>query len=94
MARSLSSIYMPDYIWRPIEPLSDTDRRIDLAAFSKLESYDDSEDRESVDEKFFVCSVEPFVFTHQTDASEVADAFSRWLDQGLAVSVKEYGDRL
>src|SRR6266498_5173474 len=27
---------MPEYIWRPIEPLSDADRRIDLAAMRPL----------------------------------------------------------
>ena len=67
---------------------------MEATAFSNLESFEDSEDRESVDERFFVCSLEPFVFTHQTDANEVRDAFHRWLDQALAVAVKEYGDRL
>jgi Fic family protein len=63
-------------------------------AFSRLESYEDSDDRESVNESFSVCSVEPFVFTHQTDASKIMDAFNRWLDVSLAVALKEYGDRL
>jgi hypothetical protein len=67
---------------------------MEATAFSRLESYEDSEDRESVDERFFVCSLEPFVFTHQTDAGEIKDAFTHWLDQALAVAVKEYGDRL
>lgn len=67
---------------------------MEATAFSKLESYEDSEDRESVEEKFFVCSMEPFVFTHLTDTAEIRDAFNRWLDQALAVAVKEYGDRL
>jgi hypothetical protein len=67
---------------------------MEATAFSKLESYEDSEDRKSVDERFFVCSIEPFVFTHQTDGNEISDAFNRWLDQALAVAVKEYGDRL
>ena len=67
---------------------------MEATAFSRLESYEDSEDRKSVDERFFVCSIEPFVFTHQTDADEIKDAFNRWLDQALAVAVKEYGDRL
>ena len=63
-------------------------------AFSKLESYEDSEDRESVGEKFFVCSIEPFVFIHQTNATEIVDALNRWLDQALTLAVKEYGGRL
>lgn len=67
---------------------------MEAAAFSHLESYEDSEDRKSVEERFFLCSMEPFVFTHQTDANEIRDAFDRWLDQALAVAVKEYGDRL
>lgn len=67
---------------------------MEATAFSKLESYEDSEDRDSVGEKFFVCSIEPFVFTHLTDAAEIANAFNRWLDRALAVALKEYGDRL
>jgi Fic family protein len=67
---------------------------MEATAFSNLESYEDSEDRESADETFFLCSMEPFVFTHQTVADEIRDAFDRWLDQALAVAVKEYGDRL
>jgi len=41
-----------------------------------------------------LCSVEPFVFTHQTNTAEIKDAFSRWLDRALAIAIKEYGDRL
>lgn len=67
---------------------------MEATAFSRLESYEDSEDRESVNESFSVCSVEPFVFTHQTEALKIADAFSRWLDVSLAVALKDYGDRL
>jgi Fic family protein len=67
---------------------------MEATAFSKLESYEYSEDRDSVSERFSLCSVEPFVFTHQTKANEIADAFSKWLDAALAVAVKEYGDRL
>ena len=67
---------------------------MEATAFSRLESYEDSEDRESVNESFSVCSVDPFVFTHQTEASKIVDSFSRWLDVSLAVALKEYGDRL
>jgi hypothetical protein len=67
---------------------------MEATAFSKLESYEGSEDRESVSERFSLCSVEPFVFTHRTKVNEIVDAFSRWLDAALAVAVKEYGDRL
>jgi hypothetical protein len=67
---------------------------MEATAFSRLESYEDSDDRESISERFSICSVEPFVFTHQTEASNIPDAFSKWLDVSLAVALKEYGDRL
>jgi len=67
---------------------------MEATAFSKLVSYEDSDDRESVSERFSLCSVEPFVFTHLTKVNEITDAFNRWLDAALAVAVKEFGDRL
>jgi Fic family protein len=67
---------------------------MEATAFSKLESYEDLEDRESVSERFSLCSVEPFVFTHRTEVNEIEGAFGKWLDAALAVAVKEYGDRL
>jgi hypothetical protein len=67
---------------------------MEATAFSQLESYEDSEDRESVSQAFSVCSLEPFVFTDNTNAQEIADSFARWLDSALAVALKEYGDRL
>jgi Fic family protein len=67
---------------------------MEATAFSRLESYEDSEDRESVFERFSLCSVEPFVFTHSTDVRQISNAFNAWLDAALAVGIKEYGDRL
>ncbi|MGA9978992.1 MAG: hypothetical protein WBQ08_10215, partial [Candidatus Sulfotelmatobacter sp.] len=67
---------------------------MEATAFSKLVSYEDSDDLESVSERFSLCSVEPFVFTHLTKVNEIADAFDRWLDAALAVAFKEFGDRL
>ncbi|HYW41946.1 MAG TPA: Fic family protein [Bryobacteraceae bacterium] len=67
---------------------------MEVTAFSQLESFEGSEDRESVSQAFFLCSLEPFVFTYKTKAEDIADSFSRWLDAALAVAVKEYGDRL
>jgi hypothetical protein len=67
---------------------------MEATAFSKLESYENSDDRESVTESFFLCSVEPFVFTHQTKPQDIASAFDRWLDVALAVGLKEFADRL
>lgn len=67
---------------------------MEATAFSQLESFEGSDDRESVAEKFSLCTLEPFVFTHQTSVSEIAESFRRWLDAALAVALKEYGDRL
>ena len=67
---------------------------MEATAFSQLESFEDSDDRKSVSQEFFLCSTEPFVFTYQTKENEIVDAFSRWLDTALAVAIKEYGDRL
>ena len=67
---------------------------MEATAFSKLVSYENSDDPDSVSERFSLCSVEPFVFTYRTKVNEIADAFGKWLDAALAVAVKEYGDRL
>ncbi|MFV5216141.1 Fic family protein [Azonexus caeni] len=67
---------------------------MEATAFARLESFEDSEDRQSVSENFFVCSLEPLVFTYKTNVDDIKPAFSRWLDSALAVAVKEYGDRL
>ncbi len=67
---------------------------MEATAFSKLESYEESDDREIVSERFSLCSMEPFVFAHNTKVTEISDAFTRWLDAALALAVKEYGDRL
>lgn len=67
---------------------------MEATAFARLESFEDSEDREFVSEAFFPCSLEPFVFTYKTIAKGVEQAFVRWLDTALAVAIKVYGDRL
>lgn len=67
---------------------------MEATAFAELESYEDSDDRRSVEERFFVCSLEPFVFTHQTNATDIREAFGEWVDGALAIALKEYGDRL
>jgi Fic family protein len=67
---------------------------MEATAFATLESFEDSDDRQSVKENFFVCSLEPFVFTNKTNVDEVTVAFTRWVDAALAVAIKEYGDRL
>ena len=67
---------------------------MESTAFARLESFEQSDDRESVSQNFFVCSLEPFVLTYRTEYADIADSFNRWLDAALAVSIKEYGDRL
>jgi len=67
---------------------------MEATAFATLESFEDSEDRQSVSENFFVCSLEPLVFTYKTNIADIEAAFARWLDSALAIAVKEYGDRL
>ena len=67
---------------------------MEVTAFSQLESFEESDDRYSVSQDFFLCSLEPFVFTYKTEEQDIAESFARWLDLALAVAVKEYGDRL
>ena len=67
---------------------------MEATCFAYLESYDDSEDRQYPTKKFFVCSIEPFVFTYRTKLDDIGKAFAGWLDSALAVGIKEYGDRL
>jgi hypothetical protein len=67
---------------------------MEATCFAYLESYDDSEDRQYPTKQFFVCSVEPFVFTYRTKLEDITKAFAGWLDSALAVAIKEYGDRL
>jgi Fic family protein len=67
---------------------------MEATAFARLESYENSDDREYAAQDFFICSVEPFVFTYKTKAAEISESFGRWLDAAIAVAFKEYGDRL
>jgi hypothetical protein len=67
---------------------------MEATAFARLESYEESDDREYASQDFFLCSTEPFVFTYKTNAAEIETAFRRWLDAAVAIAFKEYGDRL
>jgi hypothetical protein len=67
---------------------------VEATAFARLESFENSEDRESASDSYFPTSVEPFVITWKTRESEITAAFERWLDAAIAVAIKEYGDRL
>lgn len=67
---------------------------MEATSFAQIESFEESDDREKASQDFFICSLEPFVFTYKTNEQEIADSFSRWLDAAVAVAFKEYGDRL
>ncbi len=67
---------------------------MEATAFARLESYEVSDESDVATQEFFVCSLDPFVFTHQTQESDIQGSFTRWLDTALAVAIKEYGDRL
>ncbi len=67
---------------------------MEATAFARMESFEDSDDRERASQDFFLCSLEPFVLTYGTEEKRVSDVFERWLDAALAVAIKEYGDRL
>ena len=67
---------------------------MEVTAFSQLESFEDSDDREYVSQDFFLCSLEPFVLTYKTNTEEIESSFDHWLDAAVAVALKEYGDRL
>ncbi len=67
---------------------------MEATAFARLESFEDSDDRERIAEEFTPCSLEPFVFTYKTEESQIAESYDRWLDSALAVAIKTYGDRL
>lgn len=67
---------------------------MEATAFARMESYEDSEDRERVSQDFFPCSLDPFVFTFKTEENQISETFDRWLDSALAIAIKEFGDRL
>ena len=67
---------------------------MEITAFAHLESFEDSDDRDSVSDDFTSCSVEPFVVTWKTAEADIVASFDRWLDTALAVAVKTFGDRL
>ena len=67
---------------------------MEATAFANLEAFEASEDRDLVPQDFFMCSLDPFVFTYRTDLPEIQQSYDRWLDAAIAVAIKEYGDRL
>ena len=69
-------------------------RIMEVTAFARLESYEESDDRQSVSDDFSPCSMDPFVITGKTTELDVSTSFDRWLDAALAVALKTFGDRL
>lgn len=67
---------------------------MEATAFARLESFEEPDDREFVSHEFFACSLESFVFTWESVASDIAPSFEKWLDAALAVAIQEYGNRL
>ena len=67
---------------------------MEATSFARLEFFEEGNDRVVASERRFPCSLEPFVITWTTEESKIRDAFRKWLDAGLAIAVKEWGDRL
>lgn len=67
---------------------------MEATCFAILESNDGSEKKEYAAEQSFGCSMEPFMFTYKTNTDDISEAFTRWLDEALAIAIKEFGDRL
>lgn len=67
---------------------------MEATAFARLESFEESDDRQLISQDFSLCSPEPFVFTYETQPTTIEEPYARWLDTALAVAVKEFGDRL
>ncbi|MBC8166036.1 MAG: hypothetical protein H7Y20_09200, partial [Bryobacteraceae bacterium] len=66
----------------------------EATAFARLQSLQDSENRNSSSDELTLSSAEPFVFTYQTEVDKVASAFDQWLDDALTIALKAFGDRL
>jgi fido (protein-threonine AMPylation protein) len=67
---------------------------MEATAFARLETLDDEDGTETIKQDFFICSLQPFVFTNNSLPSALVDSFEQWMDAAIAVAIKEYGDRL
>lgn len=67
---------------------------MEATAFAQIQSFEDADDRASVSQDFFLCSLDPFVFTYKTIVEDIDQSFDQWLDAAIAVGLKEFGDRL
>jgi Fic family protein len=72
---------------------------MEVTAFLLLETFDEAEEDvpyrgERMGSDVIPSCLEPFVITWTTEAEKVEAAFLRWLDQSLAIAMKEWGDKL
>ena len=67
---------------------------MEATAFAFLEFYEEENDRVVTSERFFTCSLEPFVLTWNSDAQRLAVPYDKWLDAALAIALKEWGDHV
>lgn len=67
---------------------------MEVTAFARLESYQDSDDRDVSSKEYFPCTLDPFVIAWNTDAEKIRASYERWLDAAIAVAIKEFGERL
>lgn len=67
---------------------------MEVTAFALFESFETSEDTQSRDRDFSLCSMSPFVFAYKTHVEDVANSFAEWLDHALAPAIKDWSNRL
>jgi Fic family protein len=72
---------------------------MEVTSFLLLETFDEAEEDilirgERVGSDVIPSCLEPFVITWNTVPEKVEPAFNRWLDQSLAIAMKEWGDKI
>ncbi len=67
---------------------------MEVTSFGWLEYFEEQNDRAAASEQYFVCSLEPFVITWNTEENKILASYQKWLDAALAVAVKEWSDRM
>jgi Fic family protein len=67
---------------------------VEVTSFAWLENFEDDKETVPTSEKYFVCSLEPFVLTWNTEFDKILPTYHKWLDAALAVALKEWGDKI
>lgn len=67
---------------------------MEATAFAHFESFETSEDPQSKSVDYALCSSGPFVFAYGTQAEDMEESFTEWLDRTLAVAIGDWGRRL